>query len=75
MEGVGTPVEVQEMSTESPSRTVTVGPLMAVVLAFSVDQRVHTCNVLHWYDILHMCYEIASDNLVKSDMHEATNRA
>ena len=35
MEGVGTPVEVQEMSTESPSRTVTVGPLMAVVLELS----------------------------------------
>ena len=44
MEGVGTPVEVQEMLTESPSRTVTVGPLMAVVLAFSADQRVHTCT-------------------------------
>ena len=46
MEGVGTPVEVQEMSTESPSRTVTVGPLMVVVLAFSADQRVHTRNIL-----------------------------
>ena len=45
MEGVGTPVEVQEMSTESPSRTVTVGPLMAVVLALTADQRVHTRNV------------------------------
>ena len=44
MEGVGTPVELQEMSTESPSRTVTIGPLMAVVQAFSADQRVHTCT-------------------------------
>ena len=44
MEGVGTPVEVQEMPTESPSRTVTVGPLMVVVLALTVDQRVLTCT-------------------------------
>ena len=54
MEGVGIPVEVQKMLTKSPSRTATFGPLMAVVLAFSADQRVHTRNVLLCrYDILH----------------------
>ena len=36
MEGVGTPVEVQEILTESPSRTATVGPMVAEVLALTM---------------------------------------
>ena len=35
MKGVGTPVEVQEILTESLSRTVTVGPMIAEVLALT----------------------------------------
>ena len=36
MEGVGTPVEVQEILTESPSRTATFGPMVAEVLALTM---------------------------------------
>ena len=46
MEGVGTPVEVQVMSTESPSRTVTVGPLMAVVVALTKEDMHTYCDKL-----------------------------
>ena len=52
MEGVGIPVEEQEMLTESPSRTVTVGPLMAVVYWHSLQIKdyihvhAHTRNIL-----------------------------
>ena len=55
MEGVGTPVEVQEMSTESPSRTVTIGPLMAVVLALTnmVCMQNYASDLVNRYTVSH----------------------